>query len=499
MFEMSQLHGFSAKSVVFVACVRLLVPAVASAQSPGMGAVLGDETTTGQDRSSNPVGRINEGFEQWSAAIIGLSGARWVGERVPVPGRVERPELPVRVDSLFAPVSVHAPEDLETARVAIALGALTSAHRAFAEMSWPVPRTDGGLGDTPGFDLYLVPGAPPSEASYDGQARWRYLDTAESHARVAADLGIADLEVCVTDAFARAMLLAIDPASAASWRAVTAEALTRRLLGRSCESLAEQAQAEPWRTLVSHRDELEVPVDHGGAALFLEALGARHDVRPGQFVRDLWELNAQRTWQGEEFRGAPDGWLSLQALVRGAGDTMSARVEEFAVQRYFAGHGPQQAARGGLGDVAPVPMTFETTWAELPKGMPSTAAGEHPFVVEPFGSVYARVEVTGAEPDARLRVWLRGEFGVSWVLTASTVDARGVELSRLSATSRRGTPRAYLPVELDERTRAVVVIATNLGMEGNAEWPNPMPNADVPGGFERAVRLSFDKRGANEN
>lgn len=498
MFEMFQSHGFWAQMVVCWAWLSLGSVPLASAQPPPDTTAEGVESAPGAERPASVVGRVNEGFEQWSAAIVGLSGSRWVGERVAVPERAQRPELALRVDSPVAPVSVHASMENGT-QAAIALAALAEAHRALAEAGWPVPRTDGGLGDTPGFDLYLVPGAPSSAASYDGQARWYYLDSAESHARVAADLSAVDLEVCVTDAFARAMFLAIDPASASSWRAVTAEALTRRLLGRSCESLTEQAQAQPWRTPVAHQDELDGAYDAGGGALFLEALGARHDAQPGQFVRDVWELNAQRTWEGDAFRGAPDGWLSVQALVRGGGDTMASRIEEFAVQRYFAGHGPPQAARGGLGGQPPVPLTFSTAWTELPKGMPSTAAGEHPFSVEPYGSVYARVDVSDADPDARLRVWLRGEFGVTWALTASTVDEHGVELSRLSATSRRGSPRAYLPVELDGRTRAVVVIATNLGMEGSEEWPHPVPNADVPGGFARGVRLSFDKRGANEN
>lgn len=113
--------------------------------------------------------------------------------------------------------------------------------------------------------------------------------------------------------------------------------------------------------------------------------------------------------------------------------------------------------------------------AHTPAGVP----------LEVFGSAYAWVDVRGAPPGSRLRVWLRGEYGVEWALTGSRIAEDGRELQgHVSAPPRRGDRRSYLPVELTPETTHVMVSVTNLS--------HRLPDADDPDPNARAYRLIFD-------
>ena len=50
----------------------------------------------------------------------------------------------------------------------------------------------------------------------------------------------------------------------------------------------------------------------------------------------------------------------------------------------------------------------------------------------------------------RLRAWLRGEYGVRWSFVVVQLDSRGNEVRRITAPHTGPTPRAYLPIEIDE-------------------------------------------------
>ena len=170
-----------------------------------------------------------------------------------------------------------------------------------------------------------------------------------------------------------------------------------------------------------------------------------------------------------------------------SGERLHDLMTELAVARWWLGdrdaHRVFPTLRG-LGSGATVPVFEAVARADLPH---YSKTGPE---VEVFGSQYALVDVRGAPAESRLRVWLRGEYGVEWALTGSRLDASGRELGRLSAPPRRDDGRSYLPVELTPDTTHVLVSVTNLS--------HRLPDADDDDPNARAFRLIFDLVGEGE-
>ncbi|MEM1417382.1 MAG: hypothetical protein AAGH15_20965, partial [Myxococcota bacterium] len=322
-----------------------------------------------------------------------------------------------------------------------------------------------------GLDVYLTPTEELATARSDGLVLTSFLDRVDAHAQV--DPAPGDLEACVARGVAEAMLLALDPAEALAWRRATASALVFGWLGRfACGDGGERQQQAPGGGWLG---------PGGGAALAV--LGELRDAGSGVFLRELWQLTRQRTWEGKDegLRASPDLWQALEAVSDAGDRRMEDLVAKVAVARYFvgprAGLAAQPAAAGFGAELAP-PLAFDLPFAALPEH----TAGSPPLA--PFGSVYGRVEVRGAPLSSRLRVGLRGEHGVEWKLVAVRLDASGRELGRLEATPDPANPRAYLPVELTPETTHVLVVGTNLS--------HRLPDADLPDPHVRGCKFIFD-------
>ena len=123
---------------------------------------------------------------------------------------------------------------------------------------------------------------------------------------------------------------------------------------------------------------------------------------------------------------------------------------------------------------------------------PGTGELDPPLEIEPTGTYYAVVDVQHAPPGSRLRVFLRGEFGVAWSLAVARLGPSGEELGRMSAPPRRGTPRSYLPVELAPGTATVLIAVTNLGREPRDAMHFPVPNVDGLRSEAHGARLVFE-------
>lgn len=426
------------------------------------------------------------GIEEWADAVASGLGRRWEGPRVPSPEPRDRPPIPVAARSWQLPVAVHATADVPPERVERTLESLEAAWVTLAAQGWGTPWPDGGRGDTAAFDLYLAPGLTldregegehDAHAEADAPVAWSYLDAVSSFAVVPATVDPEALEACVVDAYAQALLLALDPAEARQWRRATSSWLAFQLTGRwGCAEHVVQQQREPWRSWIGG-----AAGDGSGGALFLAMLSSRHDRGTGTFIRDLWQLARQRTWEGHGLRASPDLWEALEVAVEGAGDDLLENIEELAVARWFGGDPERErnapvAVVRALPPEATVPHIHpDVGWEELPEHPPAAEPA-----LEPYGSGYLRID-TSAAPEGRvLRIWMRGEYGVRWSLVAMRRDARGRELSRLSAPPRR-EPRSYLVVELLDDTDEVIVAVTNLSSR--------LPDTDEDDGNVRSFEL----------
>lgn len=432
------------------------------------------------------------GLHDWADAVVRSSGSRWVGERLPEHDPEARPASALRAESSRAELSVHAPDGVSDQQVARALEGIEAMHDLLMAEGWPAPLSDGGRGGTVGTDLYFVEEASPRRAGFDERALHTYLDRASTFARLSTGTSPSDIAACAGVAYAEALLFSADPAEAESWRRATAAYQAQRLTGRwGCEDEALAAQQEANEAFVSYADE---PPQAGGA-LLLAALAERHEEQRGELVASLWDLASQRTWEGGGYRGSPDLWEALETVLRVSHDPFATALETLALDRFLAGSRVTRSAPAWAHALPPhaVPSpTLSMSTAALRTHPPGTGELEPPIEIEPTGSYYALVDVREAPAGSRLRVFLRGEFGVAWSLAVARLGPSGDELGRMSAPPRRGTPRSYLPVELGPGTATVLVAVTNLGREPRDALHFPVPNVDGRRSEAHGARLVFE-------
>lgn len=414
------------------------------------------------------------GADEIAEAIVSMTSRVWTGPRTPAPDRVERPsEASLTIRSPYALLAVHADPGVTQHAMRQAITALEGARARLDAIGWPLPISDGDLGGGPGLDLYLT-SALPADAYSDGMASWTYLDRASTFAVLNPATPTTGLDACVTAAYVEALLMSMDPAEARAWRRATAAWLTWELTGHfGCDEAVTLQQAEPFRSWVGG-----AAGDGAGGALWLAYLSARHDTVSSQFVRDVWGLATQRTWEGVGLRADPDLWSAIETAVDRSGDRLLDNVEELAVLRWFVGRGePNDALVAALDRDAGVPISREL------KRLPTRMVAGRPL--ESFGSAYVVMDAATWNGGAGLRAWLRGEYGVRWSFVAVQLDSLGNEIRRIAAPRTGPTPEAYLPIELDERTQRLLFVVTNLS--------NTLPDADQADVHQRSFELIIDR------
>jgi hypothetical protein len=401
-------------------------------------------------------------FRAW-ADFVTTPQRVYRGPTVPFP-QVPRPVgLALRECSELLPLCVHAARGTGAPRMQRALAALEQAFMELEADGWPLPYPDAGRGGSSDFDLYLVDGAQRSaSAAADDELPFGALDAAVTFALLDGSLPDDALPRCALDALAQAGLHASDPAETESARRAFAAFATHRLHDEfGCDDALAEAQRAPQLGLLRGDRRQEAT-----AALLLAMLSRRHDGGSGRFVRGAWELARQRSAKASALHARPTVWEALSAALDRAGESLDRAAEELAVARYFDARGSGPLPR------LPAPAGLAARWgpplAKLPEHVPAQEPG-----LGTYGSAYLRLDTAGA--GAQLKVWLRGEPGVRWALTAVRLDAGGRELGRVSAPPRR-VPDSFLPVELDEGTHELLIVVTKLPM---AHVPALPPDEDT--------------------
>lgn len=414
------------------------------------------------------------GADEMAEAIVSMTSPVWTGPRVPPPRVANRPtRVSAALRSGRSLVAVHVDPEVPPDKELHALRALEEVRARLDARGWPSPISDGDLGGGPEVDLYLT-GEIREGAYSDGLVPWTYLDRATVFVVLSPATPDALLDACVAEAYADALLLSADPAEASSWRRATAAWLAWELTGRfGCDDAVYEQQAAPFRSWIAGAAERGA-----GGALWLAYLSARHDAGTDRFVRDLWTLATQRTWEGEGLRADPDLWSATQTAIERSGDRLLDNVEDLAVLRWFVGRSTASAwTLAAIDSDAQVPVAREMT--RVPT---KVSAGR---ALEPFGSAYVTMDRVAWNGVSTLRVWLRGEYGTRWSLVAVQLDERGGEVSRLAAPHTDMTPKAYLPIEVGDATARMLFVVTNLS--------HALPDADRPITTERAFELIADR------
>ncbi len=499
-------------ALAWVVSLGVASASAAAAQAPTPSAPASSAPASSAPASSapalTPVEVLTRGMSAYAEAMA--EGAVWRGARVPWPAASPRPEATLVRGSTDHPLALHAgPGTLSAPLAERWIAALDRAYERLADEGWPLPPTDGGRGDTDGFDVYVLdePVAPAlpdglgdeDAASrrtrrsaarldvpwYDSGAADGVHDAALVHAVVASDVPLDRLESCAVQLLASAGLFAADPAEAESLREGTAAWLAWATTGQfGCDedALVRQQRAS-FRAFITPD-----PRDGEGSAIVLGALAARHDGYETGFLRDVWWMARQKTRDHGDLRADPDVLRVLYQASLLAHDPLDRAIEAMAVERYFGGDRagrarPHVPALRALPGDALVPVFVATSWERLPRSL--VPALDAPPIY-PWGSAYARIDVSGAPPGSRLRIWLDGEFGTEWALVAVRLDARGEERGRTRAPPTRNA-RGFIPLELGADTAEVLVVVTNLPDDRDPRDAAPATSRDlqVSGRLER--------------
>jgi hypothetical protein len=406
-----------------------------------------------------------EGVDGWAEAVVGRSTSKWAGQRVEFPLASPRPATLGRLDSLSIPLSVHVTAGAQAERAREVLRNAEAAYALLAGAGLFAAHGDGGQAGTWNRDLYLVDAAPeqdgtapPSGARLDATEPAFGVDGARAFALLDARVPSARLLACTAQALVEAELYELDPAEAAVVREGSAAYFAWLATGESCAGETDLVQTRT-RGLLR---------DPAAFFAFLRALGARMDHNQGGFVQSMWHFARQRTWEGTGLRGSPD---LLEAIARRF-ELEHTKLEEVAgeLANWRALERPGEALES-----APR-VAFGALPAHLP---PSPALG-------PLDSAFLLIDLEQPRPGQQLRVWSRGEVGPRWVLTATRLDALGSALSSVNAPVRK-YPESELHMELDARTRFVLVSITNLA--------GGVPDPDLPPGLlDHSARLIVDTR-----
>lgn len=404
-----------------------------------------------------------EGLDGWAEAVVGRSASKWAGQRVEFPRPSPRPASLGRLDSLAIPLSVHVTAGAEAARAREVLRNAETAYALLAAAGLFAAHGDGGQAGTWNRDLYLVDAAPEREgnapvsgARLDATEPAFGVDGARAFALLDARVPSEQLLACTAQVLVDAELYELDPAEAAAVREGSAAYFAWLATGESCTGEADLPQTSTRGLL------------HDPAAFFafLRALGARMDHNQGGFVQSMWHFARQRTWEGAGLRGSPD---LIEAIAKRF-ELEHAKLEEVAGE---LANGRALERPGEVLENSP-----RVAFRALPAHLPPSPA------LAPLDSAFLLIDLEQPRPAGQLRVWSRGEVGPRWVLTATRLDALGNALSSVNAPVRK-YPESELHVELDARTRFVLVSITNLA--------GGVPDPDLPpGALEHSARLIVD-------
>lgn len=395
----------------------------------------------------NPI----DAYARWA-----VSQGVWKGPTTPFPDPVPRPpDDGWRLPSTLEAVAIHAPPAIPEADVQAALRAAEQAMVQLRELGWALAPPDGGRGGTPGFDIYLQRDASPSAgARVDGSSGHGLYDDAITYAVVNPDA--SHLSSCVASAVVQGGLLGLDPAESERWRQATGAYVAWLLTGRfGCEDADVQAQrhsAEGWLP------EEAATASRGG--LLLALLADRADGGSGAHIRELWQFARQRSQEVGVLRASPNMWEVIARSQENASDDFEELAVDLGVARYFAGppgrraHAPYPTLRM-LPPAAAVPIERSLSGTALP------AHVTLPHPLGTLGSAYVRIHIRKPAEGQQLKVWLRGERGPRWALSAIRLGAEGQELGRLHAPART-MARGFLPLLLTPDTRSVLLVVTSL-------------------------------------
>ncbi len=390
-----------------------------------------------------------------------------------------RPDPPRFVAcSLREPVCVQHGDGMSQNLVQAYVTALEDAHsRLVGGMGLPAPRSDAGLGRTPGLDLYLSPDAP-LDVRVVSDTGWRPSDQRSAHCR--ARPSRSELRRQSTLCVAEAVLLGVDAGEAPDLHRAVASYLCNSLEPASTLDIeaVDTLQSNPQLGL-ARRD--AAPESAGGALLFhyvdrrLAAQG--HGVLPVA----LLQLSRSQTAAGQlAWNNEPDAFDVLRRAFVESEESFDDFMLSFALERAFLGsrdngsHNPELSWMGDAGRVR-----FD--WVLKSSSLPRRVAPRRPL--EPLGSAYLWLDLDRITLGKTLAFRANWEIPSVFRWTLVAVDARGSILKRYDLPYVQNATSAERTIEDLDGAVGLLIVGINLGGVDSSHPFDPDHEPFEPHGF----------------
>ncbi len=379
-------------------------------------------------------------------------------------------EAPVLACSFTESVCVHAPANAPPASVLATLEHAERALSTYRALGLPGPLSDGELGGSPAFDLYLLPSVAEPLTTIDPIARYASFDTESSFALLPlASDSSCHTGAAVARAIAHAICLRFDAGIEDGAAAMASSYLA--MLASSCD--LEELEAVDTFQRAPHRSLMRAsPSTASGSLLLPWFLDDRYGLgAPSRVIMSLFAVASQRTpadswaWNNE-----PDLFDALRANMKARKLGLDDMLLDFAIDRAFVGDrsdGMHLEGTERFGAFGRVSFEWSIPYATLPRRL----APAHP--IEPTGATYLWLDLGDAPPAGDLTVVFDWELPALFRWALIKVDPRGVEVGRVDVGGVYGAQHAERTIARLDGLAGVLVVGINAGSIDRAHPYDP--------------------------
>jgi hypothetical protein len=401
-------------------------------------------------------------------------------EVVPARARPEAAAAPVLACSFTEAVCVHAARAVDPEAILATLGQAEGALRAYRALGLPPPLSDGNLGGTAAYDLYLLPGVeapvtagdlPLSSDAWDRTSAYTILPPPSPRG---CEAGFA-----VAQAVGHAIALRFDAGAEAGVLAMASSYLASLAAPCAPVELAamDDFQRHPERSFAAGD-----PDRPDGALLFpwfLDESWGRGG--PGRVISSLLALVTQKTPPGAwEWNNQPDVFASLRAIMRDRNATLDDLLLDFAVARAFVGtrsDGAHLADVERFGELGRVRFEWAVPYDSLPRRLAPGAP------IEAMGMTYLWLDTASAPPGAELTFVGDWELPSVFRWALVKVDKTGAEAGRVDVVGVFGASHAERSVVKLDGMAGVLVVGVNAGSMDRSHPFDPDEQPLMPHGY----------------
>jgi len=382
-------------------------------------------------------------------------------EVVPARARPQHAAAPVVACSFSEAVCIHAAPSVDPAAILSTLGQAEAALRAYRALGLPAPLSDGNLGGSSAYDVYLIPGAEPAVTAGDVPLSSDDWDRTSAYTILAPPSPRSGCEAAFTvaQAVAHAVALRFDAGAEAGTLAMASSYLASLAAPCAPVELAamDDFQRHPERSFVAGD-----PDRPDGALLFPWFLDESWGKGgPGRVISSLLALVTQKTAPGAwEWHNQPDVFAALRAIMHDRSSTLDNLLLDFAVARAFVGSrsdGAHLADVERFGELGRVRFEWAVPYDSLPRRLAPGAP------IEAMGMTYLWLDTSSAPPGAELTFVGDWELPSVFRWALVKVDRSGAEAGRVDVVGVFGANHAERSVVKLDGMAGVLVVGVNAG------------------------------------